>query len=46
MFTSLGAEGLSLLFWFSGVLLWTLVGPGPAVPGFLPSGPEGVAFVF
>jgi hypothetical protein len=38
---SSGAEGLMWPKRFSGVLDWTLVGPGPAVAGLSPFGPEG-----
>src|ERR1700678_702741 len=41
VFTSSGAEGLIRPRRFSGVLDCTLVGPGPAVAGLSPSGPEG-----
>ncbi len=44
MLASFGADGLIFFSLFSVVGLSTLVAPGPAVAGFLPSGPEGVTF--
>jgi hypothetical protein len=38
---SSGAEGLMWPRRFSGVDDWTFVGPGPAVAGLSPFGPEG-----
>ncbi len=40
VFESSGAEGFSLPGLFSGVFELTLVGPGPAVDGLSPRGPE------
>ena len=38
---SSGDEGLMWPSRFSGVFDWTFVGPGPAVAGLSPLGPEG-----
>ncbi len=43
VFESSGAEGLISPFSFSGVVETTFVGPGPAVAGLSPFGPEGCA---
>jgi|GEM_PF-2224747 len=41
-----GADGFSFPSLFSGVPDFTPVGPDPAVPGLLPSNPEGVTAGF